>query len=38
VARRSPGAGALIASLPLFSILAMIGLWHDTSDTAGIAA
>lgn len=38
VARRSPGIGALIASLPLLSILAMIWLWNDTSDTARIAA
>lgn len=32
VARRYPAAGALVASLPLLSILAMIWLWHDTSD------
>lgn len=38
VARRSPGLGALIASLPLVSILAMIWLWRDTSDTARIAS
>lgn len=38
VAKRSPGLGALIASLPLVSILAMIWLWRDTSDTTRIAA
>ncbi len=37
VAKRSPGLGALIASLPLISILAMIWLWRDTSDIARIA-
>jgi len=38
VARRSPGFGALIASLPLVSILAIIWLWRDTGDTERIAA
>jgi len=38
VARRSPGFGGLIASLPLVSILAMIWLWQDTADTQRIAA
>ena len=38
VARRSPGLGALIASLPLVSLLAMIWLWRDTGDPARIAA
>ena len=37
VARRSPGLGALIASLPLVSILAMIWLWRDTGDPQRIA-
>lgn len=37
VARKSPGFGALIASLPLVSILGMIWLWRDTSDTARLA-
>lgn len=37
VAKRSPGLGALIASLPLVSVLAMIWLWRDTGDTARIA-
>lgn len=38
VARRWPGAGALIVSLPLVSILAMIWLWRDTQDSARLAA
>ena len=38
VAKRSPGLGALIASLPLVSILAMIWLWRDTSDVSRIAS
>ena len=37
-ARRSPGLGALLASLPLISILGMIWLWNDTADAARIAA
>ncbi len=37
VAKRSPGFGALIAALPLVSILAMIWLWRDTADTSQIA-
>ena len=38
IARRSPGFGGLIASLPLVSILAMIWLWQDTADTEQVAA
>lgn len=38
VAKRNPGLGALIASLPLVSILAMIWLWRDTSDAVRIAS
>ena len=38
VARRSPGLGALIVSLPLVSSLAIIWLWRDTGDTDRIAA
>ena len=38
VARRSPGIGGLIASLPLVSILGIIWLWRDTSDAERIAA
>ena len=37
VARRAPGLGALIASLPLISVLGMIWLWRDTQDTARMA-
>lgn len=32
IAKRSPGFGALVASLPLVSILGMIWLWRDTAD------
>ena len=38
VARRSPGLGGLIVSLPLVSILAIIWLWRDTGDAQRIAA
>jgi hypothetical protein len=37
-ARRSPALGALIVSLPLTSLLALIWLWHDSGDTQRIAA
>ena len=37
IARRNPAAGALIASLPLISLLGMIWLWHDTRDTERLA-
>lgn len=37
-AKRSPALGALIASLPLVSVLAMIWLWRDTKDTERLAA
>ena len=37
VARRAPGLGSLIASLPLISVLGMIWLWRDTEDTARMA-
>jgi hypothetical protein len=36
-ARRSPGLGALIVSLPLVSILGMIWLWRDTRDPERLA-
>ena len=36
-ARRNPGTGALIASLPLISILGMIWLWRDTADIQRLA-
>jgi hypothetical protein len=37
-AKRSPALGALIASLPLVSVLAMIFLWRETADSERIAA
>lgn len=36
-ARRYPGFGGLIASLPLVSVLGMIWLWRDTRDVEGMA-
>ena len=38
IARRSPGLGGLLASLPLISILSVIWLWRDTGDAVRIAA
>lgn len=38
VAQRRPALGALIVSLPLVSILAIIWLWRDTGDVVRIAA
>jgi hypothetical protein len=37
-AKRSPSLGALIASLPVVSILGMLWLWRDTQDVERIAA
>jgi len=37
VAKRSPAFGALIASLPLLSVLGMLWLWRDTGDAERIA-
>lgn len=37
-ARRSAALGALIASLPLISVLGMIWLWQGTHDPARLAA
>jgi len=37
VARRYPGWGGLLASLPLTSLLAMIWLWRDAHDTERVA-
>ncbi|RUS58497.1 DUF3147 family protein [Pseudorhodobacter sp. E13] len=37
VARRHAGFGALIASLPLVSLLGMIWLWRDTGDPVRLA-
>ena len=38
VARRQPGWGGLLASLPLTSVLAMMWLWRDTADAEKVAA
>jgi hypothetical protein len=38
VAKRYPGFGGLIASLPLVSVLGMIWLWRDKPDPANMAA
>jgi hypothetical protein len=37
IAKRSPAFGALVASLPLISVLAVIWLWRDTADSIRIA-
>jgi len=37
IARRNPGWGGLVASLPFTSMLALVWLWRDTHD-AGRAA
>lgn len=37
IARRSPAFGALVASLPLVSLLAILWLWRDTGDVNRIA-
>ena len=38
IAKRQPGFGALVASLPLISILGMIWLWRDTHDVGRMAS
>ena len=38
LAKRYPGAGALVASLPLVSVLGMIWLWSERPDTENMAA
>jgi hypothetical protein len=38
VAKRYPGFGGLIASLPLVSVLGMIWLWRDKPDAANMAS
>ena len=37
IARRYPGWGGLVASLPLTSLLAMLWLWRDVRDTERVA-
>ncbi len=38
IAKRWPGFGALVASLPLISILGMLWLWRDTHDVVRMAS
>ena len=38
VSKRSTFVGALLASVPIVSVLAMIWLYHDTRDVAQVAA
>ena len=38
VAKRSSAFGALVASLPLISILAAIWIWRDTADSTRVAS
>jgi hypothetical protein len=38
IAKRWPGFGALVASLPLVSVLGMIWLWRDKPDAANMAS
>jgi hypothetical protein len=38
IARRYPGWGGLVASLPLTSLLAMVWLYRDSSDSERVAA
>lgn len=38
ISKRYPGAGALVASLPLVSVLGMIWLWRDKPDIENMAA
>ena len=38
IAKRSPAFGALVASLPLISVMAVIWLWRDTADQERIAS
>jgi hypothetical protein len=37
ISKRSSAFGAVVASLPLVSILAMIWLYHDTGDVTKVA-
>lgn len=38
IAKRYPGLGGLVASLPLVSVLGMMWLWRDTHDPDRMAA
>jgi len=37
LAKRNAAIGAIVASLPLVTVLAMVWLWRDTGDTERIA-
>ncbi len=37
IAKRYPGSGGLIASLPLVSVLGMLWLWNEKPDAANMA-
>jgi hypothetical protein len=37
VARKNPGWGGLLASLPLVSLIAILWLWRDTHDLQKVA-
>lgn len=37
IARRSPGFGGLIASLPLVSVLTLLWIWRDSGDAGRMA-
>ena len=37
VARKNPGWGGLLASLPLVSLIAILWLWRDTHDPQRVA-
>jgi hypothetical protein len=38
IGRKAPAVAALVASLPLISIMGMIWLWRDTGDNALLAS
>ena len=38
ISKRSATAGALLASLPLTTLLALVWFWHETHDAARLAA
>ena len=38
IARRYPGWGGLVASLPVTSLMAVLWLWRDTGDVTKIAS
>ncbi len=37
IARKSPGLGALIASIPLISVFAMVWIWLETNNSKIVA-